>query len=186
VAPRQPRKKPSFDLIRHKVGDAHFFLQQLKRHRDRQRDAAKPPSEEFSYYLSAFLNGARSVGKLIERAMGRQKSKWWEKLSTADRALHDRFDEMRGSTVYDGEVETKRKTEKVPIRFEPNYDLQGQRVQGFFFQDMFGEVLTEAQTRSVDLDGVEREVVGLCEQYLDLLVREVEAVEKANRPAAVP
>ena len=90
---------------------------------------------------------------------------------------------MRGATVYEGGVETTQKTEKVPIRFEATYDLQGQRVQSFFFQDMFGEVLTEAQTRSVDLAGVEREVVGLCEQYLDLLVREVEAAEKASPPA---
>jgi len=37
---RHLRKKPSFDLIRHKIGEAHFFLQQITRHNELQRRPA--------------------------------------------------------------------------------------------------------------------------------------------------
>jgi len=37
---RHLRKKPSFDLIRHNIGKAHFFLQQITRHNELQRRPA--------------------------------------------------------------------------------------------------------------------------------------------------
>ena len=54
----QPNKTPSFGAIINKIGEAHFFLHYLKRHRDQQRDAAKPAAYAFFYYLSAFSSAA--------------------------------------------------------------------------------------------------------------------------------
>jgi hypothetical protein len=173
---RQSRKMPSFDQIKHKVGEAHFFLHYLKQHRDKQRDAAKPPACEFSYYLSAFLSAASTVSDLMKQIT----PKWWEQLDKADRAVHDLFWKMRGSAVHEGDVETKKRADKVQVRFDPNYDLHGQRVQGFFFQDMFSDVTTYAETHSVDLEGAEREVIELCEAYLTILRRQAEA-QATNR-----
>ena len=62
---------------------------------------------------------------------------WWDQLNRADGAVHDLFWEMRKANVHEGEIETNKRTEKVNVR--PSYD---QRVHGFLFQSMFGEVTT--------------------------------------------
>lgn len=130
---RQPRPRPSFDQIRHKIGEAHFFLQHLKHHRDQQRQPAKPPLREFSYHLSAFLSAARSVGKLLERL----RPNWWKQLGTEDQALHGLFWKMRGDATYEGEVRTKCQTQEVTVR--PDFSNRDYlRVQGFLFSDIFG------------------------------------------------
>ena len=64
---RQPKKTPSFNAIRNKIGEAHFFLHYLKQHRDRQKDAAKPAAYEFFYYLSAFSSAAITVSDLMKK-----------------------------------------------------------------------------------------------------------------------
>jgi hypothetical protein len=173
MAPRPTRNKLSVDdlsdLIQHKVDEAAFFLQHLKRIKEQQRRPEKPSPAEFSYYLSAFLGAAYTVGKLIER----KRKKWWEQLSQADRALYElMIPAMRGDAVHQGQVETERRIDEVPVRFDPTRYLQGQPVQNVFFQSMFGEVTTSAETHSVKLEGEKREVVELCGQYLDLLKRE--------------
>jgi hypothetical protein len=48
---RKPSQKPNSDMVKRKIGEARFFLRHLKDHRDKQRDAAKPPPEQFAYYL---------------------------------------------------------------------------------------------------------------------------------------
>jgi hypothetical protein len=170
---RKPSQKPNSDMVKRKIGEARFFLRHLKDHRDKQRDAAKPPPEQFAYYLSAFLSAAITVSDLMKQIA----PAWWERLEGKDRDLHDLFWEMRGDAVHEGDVETKQRTDEVPVRFDPNH----QRVQGFFFQSMFGEVKTRANTHSVvDAAGDEREVVEACEVYLAILCREAEVIEKAG------
>ena len=174
---RQPKKTPSFNAIRNKIGEAHFFLHYLKRHRDQQRDAAKPAAYEFFYYLSAFSSAAITVSDLMKKIT----PAWWDQLNRADGAVHDLFWEMRKANVHEGEIETNKRTEKVNVR--PSYD---QRVHGFLFQSMFGEVMTFADTHSMDVDGIEREVVELCEEYLAILRREAGALEKQIQTASKP
>jgi hypothetical protein len=180
MASRPTRKKPSVDLfylIRHKIGEAAFFLQHLKHHREQQEQPVKPSPQEFLYYLSAFLNAAYSVGELIER-----KKKWWRKLNRADQALYKlMMPEMRGDIVHRGHVETTQKTDTVPIRFDTT-----DRVQGFFINHgLFGEATTHAVTHSVKLDGKERELVGLCEEYLAILAPRGRGPRKRWRGATV-
>ncbi len=60
--------------------------------------------------------------------------------------------------------------------------LQGSRVPGFFPKSMFSEETTNVEMHSVDVDGIERDVVGLCEDYLTILRREVEAIQASGNP----
>jgi hypothetical protein len=86
------------DLIWKKRGEAEYFLSRLKPHIDLQQRQEKRPQHEFSYNLNAFLNAARSLGKM----MARKSPNWWGHLGAADRTLHDRIWNMRDETVYEG------------------------------------------------------------------------------------
>src|SRR5262249_46555395 len=66
MAPRTTKNEPSFDLIWLKFGGASCH-NLVKQQQEPQRRLEKPPAREFSYNLDAFLNAARSVGKLLER-----------------------------------------------------------------------------------------------------------------------
>ena len=165
MAKRPTRKKstiPLADRISNKLDEAAFFLQHLKRHRDQQNQPQKPPAAEFRYHLSGFLSAAYSVGNLIAR----KNKKWLKQLSTADQDLHEQvIDRMRGDIVHEGHVDTTISTRQVEADLDPTIYAQGT-------QSMFGTPKTDAVTHSVDLNGSPREVVELCEQYLDLLRRE--------------
>jgi hypothetical protein len=64
---RHAKNPPSFELIQNKRGEAEWYLYRLKEHREQQRRPEKPAPYEFAYKLSAFLNAARSVGKMLAR-----------------------------------------------------------------------------------------------------------------------
>src|SRR6516165_10724766 len=116
---RQRRKAPSVELIRNKRGEAEHFLSKLKQHHDLQQRPEKPPPQEFSYNLSAFLNAARSMGKMIAG----KRPNWWGYLGTADRVLHDRIWNMRDERVYESHTETMVQTNEVPVR--PSHHPEG-------------------------------------------------------------
>jgi hypothetical protein len=165
---RQRRKAPSVELIRNKRGEAEHFLSKLKQHHDDlQQRPEKPPPHEFSYNLSAFLYAARSMGKMVAG----KSPNWWGHLSTADRALHDRIWNMRDETVYEGHTETIVQTNEVPVR--PSH-----HPEGFLFdQSQFGGVTTYAHTHAINLGGIEHDLVELCSQYLEILIRELQSIE---------
>jgi len=47
---------------------------------------------------------------------------------------------------------------------------------------MFSEETTNVEMHSVDVDGIDRDVVGLWEDYLTILRREVEAIQASGNP----
>jgi hypothetical protein len=164
---RQRRKAPSVELIRNKRGEAEHFLSKLKQHHDLQQRPEKPPQCEFTYNLNAFLNAARSMGKM----MARKSPNWWGLLGTADRALHNRIWNMRDETVYEGRTETIVQTNEVPVR--PSH-----HPEGFLFdQSQFGGVTTYAHTHAINLGSKEHDLVELCSQYLEILIRELQSIE---------
>jgi len=186
MAPRTTKNEPSFDLIWLKFGGASYHHHLLKQHQEQQRRLQKPPAREFSYNLDAFLNAARSVGKLLERKRPKKTPEWWKLLNPADRALHDRIWDMRDETVYAGQVETNQHTEEVEVRFEPTSYLHGTIVHvGFGFRDQFGKEKTTVETHSVKLLDTEREVAGLCEEYLAIPRREIAKLQQASLPPRI-
>ena len=130
---RQPRPRPSFDQIRHKIGEAHFFLQHLKHHGTSKGSRRSRRCESLATISAPFRAPARSVGKLLERL----RPNWWKQLGTEDQALHGLFWKMRGDATYEGEVRTKCQTQEVTVR--PDFSNRDYlRVQGFLFSDIFG------------------------------------------------
>jgi len=164
---RQRRKAPSVELIRNKRGEAEHFLSKLKQHHDLQQRPEKPPQCEFSYNLNAFLNAARCMGKMIAE----KRPNWWGYLGTADRALHDRIWNMRDETVYGGHTETIVQTNEVPVR--PSHHPKG----SLFDQSQFGGATTYAHSQAINLGGKEHDLVELCSQYLEILIRELQSIE---------
>jgi hypothetical protein len=157
-------------LIWAKFRAASYFHRFLKEHQEKQKLWQSPLAQEFDYNLDAFLNAARSVGKLLER----KKPKWWDSLAKADLDLHDQIWDMRDDAVYAGQIQTNRKTEEVEVPLEPTYDVRAQVVHSAMSsQSMFGPVTTRIEMQSVNVSGNDREVVALCEDYLALLEREI-------------
>jgi len=176
---RQIRSQPSIELIRQKIGEAEFFLDRLRQHNKRQGSLPNPPQYEFSYHLSAFLNAARSSGKLLAWKV----RNWWERLPKAEQSLHDRLLGMRDDTVYSGCVETNEQTKEVRVRFEANYHQQG---HAYLFQSLQGEPMTYTVTHLITLaDGTgavqEREIADACTEYVSILRRELGKIEQAIR-----
>jgi hypothetical protein len=160
--------------MRAKLGEVEYFALKLKLHRDLQRQAENPPSHEVNYNLSAFLNAARSLGKMMAR-----KGPWWDQLGAADLALHKHIWNMRDETVYEGRTATIVRTEEIPVRPDWHHG-------SMFDNSLFGGVKTIAHNHAIELGGNEHDLVDLCGQYVAILTRALGNIEAGADLRSLP
>jgi hypothetical protein len=163
-------KKLDWELIEDKLDEARFFLDHLHDEKAKQARPNKPPPAPFRPYLSAFMTAARTVTDLIERG---GKQAWRKQLNATERALHDFAKKMRGDNVHKGRIETIPRAEEVPVHFSPDAYQLGNvhlRAQALALYGN-GSVTTVAETHYVEMNNEKRDVVTVCDEYVDLLTK---------------
>jgi hypothetical protein len=174
-----PRKM--IELTKDRLQEACFFLGHLQDERAKHARPNKPPLEHFRYYLNAFLSAARSVRDVLRSEENDKYHAWcgsWNaQITETDDALFTLATKMRNSSVHEGHIEMTSRTEEVPIR--ETYD------PGFQYHRRFAnwsqqQAWTIREVQYVELEGTERDVVTVCEQYIDVLTRMIDDFEKKH------
>jgi hypothetical protein len=166
------------DLTRDRLDEARFFLSKLQQHKAAQAQPRKPPPEHFRYYLSAFVNAARSVPWVLQSEEKEKYDVWigsWEaKRTLEEEALLKLTKEMRNTSVKQGHIETTTRSEEVPIPTNPDpYQIGALRVHALRLREGGGP-WTISDVHFVELQGTEQEIVTVCEDYTDHLTRLVQ------------
>jgi hypothetical protein len=174
------------ELTKDRLVEARFFLGHLRDERAKNKRVNKPPPDHFRYYLNALLAAARSVvdvlGKegLRKAGGGRQYRAWrvsWNaQYSEAKKALDELTRKMRNTLLHQGGVKMASRTEEVPIRetYDPSYQVY--RRPPWLQHTAF----TVRDVQYVQLEGAERDVIEVCERYVDVLTRMVDDFEKKH------
>jgi hypothetical protein len=160
-----------------KLAEARIQLDRLKAERFRQVQNASPTvSPEFLFQLDTFIQTARSV-RWVLQSEEETKYKAWEPSRKA--AMNDNearifklVNCMRVAIVKRGDRGIEARREQVEIPENP-HPAAGSQYQGL--QDW------DRPTTMIDVcyfEGVE--VVSLCEQYLDILTREIDDFERTS------
>jgi hypothetical protein len=148
----------------------------------REQQATQARSEKrsvshFRYCLNAFMISARSVKWFLEREGkrgGRKKYEAWIKEWNARLEDTENAIEMRDTAVHRGLVQTKVRSKKVVVPGKPPHTSGALYLQpGGPLPHWSTPVRTVREFHYVELQGKEREVVALCEQYVKLLARMV-------------
>jgi hypothetical protein len=143
----------------------------------------KPPIAHFRYYLNAFVDAARSVTWVLQSEEKEKydawKSSWEAQISEAEKPLLKLTTDMRNSAVKRGHIETIARSEQVQIPIEPN-PYQPYTHRAYMLQlAQGGGPWTIREDHFVELNGTEREITTLCEQYVQFLQKLVnDFVEK--------
>jgi hypothetical protein len=169
-----------------RLAEARFFLGHLKAERAKTARVNKPPPEHFRYYLNAFLAAARSVVDVLgqegaSKAGGGQKYRAWRvswntQYTEAEKALDGLTRNMRNTLLHQGRVKMTSRTEEVPIRetYDPSYQVH--RRPAWLQHQAF----TVRDVPYVKLEGEERDVIEVCERYVDVMTRMVDDFEKKH------
>ena len=165
------------DLTRDRLDEARFFLSKLQQHKAAQAQPRKPPPEHFRYYLSAFVNAARTVPWVLQSEEGEKYDAWigsWEAKRTQEQqVLLSLITKMRNTSVHQGHIETTTRSEEVPIQTSPDpYQIHALRVHALRLREGGGP-WTISDVHFVEL-GAEQEIVTVCEDYADHLTRLVQ------------
>jgi hypothetical protein len=166
------------ELTKDRLEEARFFLSKLRQHRAAQAQPRRPPPEHFRYYLSAFVNAARSVPWVLQSEESEKYDAWkgsWEAQRTeAENALLKLTKQMRNTSVHKGHIETRVRSERTPISVSPDpYQVHALRARSLSLSQGGGP-WTISDVHFVELNGSEQEIVAICEQYVTHLTRLVQ------------
>jgi hypothetical protein len=173
------------DATHKKLREAQFFLSHLTKVEGR---ISRPEPEAPSFYLSAFLSAARSVGDAIDTEEGQPYRDWFTRrkaLLTADQAELLKFtNSQRIQAVHVRGPDVQTNTRLVPI-----YELQRELEERGGLLEVHpggvpGAPLPMPQAERTTLafrDYPGKGVLAICERYLALLTRLVNEYEASVR-----
>jgi hypothetical protein len=164
--------------VHKKIAEAHFFLGKLTKQEPRLLGDKEP----FDYYLSAFLNAARTVDYQLHREQAAIYKPWrkaWDaRLAPEQRGLMKFIDHDRNIEVHDSG--SSRNVGQEGVKF------------GIGTHHVDGGIVTIAgppgmepavayrPTYSFTIDGTDRKVTDACAAHLALLQRMVAEFEAAH------
>lgn len=166
------------EAAKDKLEEALFFLGHLQDYMAEQAQPRKPPREISFYYLSAFLSAAKSVTSIVERDDEAWFRSWKAQLTETEDALKKLATDMRNDTVHEGRLRTTPRSEEVPIPMSPD-PYQGniaRRAHALHLRQQGGP-WTMREVHYVEFQGTAREVVSVCEQYVQLLAKLIKDFE---------
>lgn len=164
------------ELTKDRLDEARFFLGHLQEERAKHARPEKPPLAHFWYYLSAFVNAARSVTWVLKSEEKEKYDAWvtsWDDQKTeAEKELLKLTNEMQISAVKRGRIETVSRSEEVSIPISPldPYQVHALRFHALRLR-VGGGPWTISDVHYVELQGKEQEIVTVCEQYVEFLAR---------------
>ncbi len=180
-----------------KLREARFFLRHLQ---EKAEAVAVHDSEEFDFYLSAFLNANWSVGKVLRTEFlqtdqtardSPQRRKWftdwfsnWKKgLTTTQQDLWKFADDQRGIEVHQKGANVRAETEFIPLTHLPRED-RSHPAYGFHW---FGPPTMPPPKIGLRVHYFERndsaeKAIDTCRRYFELARKLVQDFEQASPP----
>lgn len=177
-----------------KLREARFFLRCL---REKTKSVVVHDSEEFDFYLSAFLNANWSVSKVLRTELlqadqttlrKKKRKRWydtwfsnWKKgLTKAERDLWKFTDEQRGMEVHQKGAQVITETEYVPLGEFP-IDNRGHPAYGFHWFGPPGMAPPKIGLRVhyFERNDSAEKAIDTCRRYLALVEKLVRDFEKS-------
>jgi len=178
------------ERTRRKLDEARFFYGRLVK--ERQRKTLMNPSA-FGYYLSAFIQAARSV---TWRLGNEESDKWkawrpkWERtLSDEDKKLLRFTRKLRNAEVKQGGTDLVVELEEVEVRLfmlsGADFDLERQHpAHGMSSMPGVAQPKMVRSTYYFEHEDGKEEVTEMCKRYLDFLDKMLNDFCADNRPAS--
>jgi hypothetical protein len=153
-----------------RLDEARSFLCELQREKFNQVQNAKPTaSSEFFSRLDAFITAARSVTWVLQNEEKQKYDAWKDSpgatLTTKEQEIFNLINEMRIGIEKRGRPGIVARRERVIIPENPD-PIAGTQ---YFGLPEWGRPTTNIDVYY--LEGTDREVVSICEQYLEILTR---------------
>lgn len=174
------RKSLKFDpTIPKKLREAKFFLG----HMMQSGRSTRLDHEHFEFYLSAFLNAARSVTSFFEKKNEPKIKAWcgqWKKdkdRSDDDRRLLNQMTKQRDNEVHEAGADVAHRLEDVPLsKIETASGLHAAYAP--YFGEPWGEPQISLKVYYFTLGGKPVNVIETCQRYVTLLERAVAEFSK--------
>jgi hypothetical protein len=174
--------------VEKKLREAEFFLAQMHKHEAR----AFGDKEPFDFYLSAFLNAARTVDYRLRHYHGATYKPWreqWNASNPKADPLIKYFVDDRDFEVHEGGSGREVKQEAIPVR--DHYSDESGTVQAFSTPSALATAynVPEVERHAAiykpayffTIDGAERKATEACAECLDSL-KQMVAQFKADHP----
>ena len=183
-----------------KLREAKFFLHRLL---EKAKAVIIHDSEEFGFYLSAFLNAGYSVPEVLRTENSQsaqskreknQRKKWyqkwlqdWEKeLTPTESELWEFADDQRGREVHRKGAEVKPNIEDVPLSEIPvenrDHPAYGVHVSGPPEKFSTPPPKIGLRVYYFELAGAHEKTTKICRRYLELLEKLVHGFEQSQPP----
>jgi hypothetical protein len=164
--------------VHKKIAEAHFFLGKLIQ----QEPRILGDKEPFDYYLSAFLNAARTVDYQLHREQGTIYKPWrgvWDARLTSDqRGLMKFIDHDRNIEVHDSG--SSRNVGQEGVKFGIGTHQVDGGIVTISGPPGMEPAVAYRLTYSFTIDGTEQKVTDACAAHLALLQRMVVEFETAH------
>jgi hypothetical protein len=169
------------ELTKARLEEARSLLSKLLAERSKQVQHATPTaSREFWLLLNGFITAARSVRWALQKEETQRYDAWsasWDATLTEDeKEIFRRVTNMRNSIEKEGHPGLVARREWVDIPENP-HPVAGLQYSGL---PEWGRPRTEIDVYYVE--GTNRQVLSICEQYVAILTRMVDDFEKNARP----
>jgi hypothetical protein len=169
----------SIERAEKKLREAQFFLDKM---RD-QHARAFGDKEPIDFYLSAFLNAAKTVDYMLARATGQGKRakrtyehwrKVWERgLPAPSAVLHEFLAIDRDLEVHDAGSQRVAGTTELPMHNSEYSDASGTLQVSAAICTPYPAATLQKPRYTFTIDGVEREAAEACAAYLELVKQKV-------------
>jgi len=160
---------------------ARFFFLHLTEKGDRFVE----DSEEFEFYLSAFLSAGRSVTFALQAEEKARYDSWypgWERiLAESERELFQFMNDQRVAEIHRGGADVQSEARMVPITEVVERSPRTHPAYGFHWwaPPRTPPPAIGKRIRFFELDGTREEVIATGDRYLKLLERLVEEFDQA-------
>jgi hypothetical protein len=146
-----------------KLREAWFFLNHLH-----STESGPPAKEFFDYYLSAFLNAARSAVYKVRFTLGSNEviDAWRATQSEKDRTFFDSMTGLRDSEVHNEGATISREQEAVALR--PSWD-EATAARLAALVGLLSETKVYIDRHYVNLEDERVEAVPACDRFADLV-----------------